>query len=235
LGEVAELNTPFSLSSYGSYLVTTSWFANAVQIWSPELQKVVDEYRDFSVPLNAIGFGDGLAVSELGSGCVMQQPADRSDRIPLACGFKVPVGLAQLNGSLFVSDWATGSVWQISRNYDSINAPLLITSGLRQPEGMTLTEKGILLVVETGAGRILEIDPSTGATTTLAEELPIGNSAPPGYPPTWIFNSIAVDDCGTVYFNADGDRSVRRIANDATVLCVLTEQAEMPAFQDKPE
>ncbi|MEJ2406786.1 MAG: SMP-30/gluconolactonase/LRE family protein, partial [Candidatus Thiodiazotropha sp.] len=161
VGGITGLNTPFSLSSHGSHLVVTSWFGNLVQIWSPELQEVVDEYRDFAVPLNAISYGDGLAVAELGSGCVMQQPSGRSDRSSLACGFKVPAGLAQLNGTLFVSDWATGSVWQIGHDYKSLEPPLLISSGLLQPEGMALTEEGTLLVVETGAGRILELDPST--------------------------------------------------------------------------
>lgn len=230
VGGVTELNTPFSVSSYGSSLLTTSWFANAVQIWDPGLHDVIDEYRDFAVPLNAIGFGDGVAVAELGSGCVMQQPADKSERQALACEFKVPVGLAQYNGKLFVSDWATGSVWQIANNHKAIDAPVLIASGLQQPEGMAVTEKGLLLVVETGADRLLEIDLSTGTTSILMDNLPLGNRATPGYPPTWVFNSIAVDDCGAVFFNVDGDRSVRRIADNTALLCEYMRQAEGSAY-----
>jgi sugar lactone lactonase YvrE len=226
VGGVTKLNTPFSVSSYGTLLLTTSWFANTVQIWDPALHDVVYEYRDFAVPLNAIGFGDGLAVAELGSGCVMLQSAGMPDRTPLACDFKVPVGLAQRNGNLFVSDWVTGSVWQIAKYHKPMDRPSLIADGLQQPEGITVTEKGILLVMETGADRLLEIDPSTGAITTLADELPLGNRAPPGYPPTWILNSVAVDECGAVFFNADGDRSVRRIADKATLLCELLRQIE---------
>jgi WD40 repeat protein len=111
LGGVTQLSTPFSLSSYGNYLVTTSWFANSVQIWDPELQTLVDEYLDFTLPLNAIGFGEDILVAELGTGCVMRRPAYTSDSIPLACDFKVPAGLAENDGKVWVSDWATGSVW----------------------------------------------------------------------------------------------------------------------------
>jgi sugar lactone lactonase YvrE len=213
MGGVTQLSTPFSLSSYGNYLVTTSWFANSVQIWDPELQTLVDEHLDFALPLNAIGFGEDILIAELGSGCVMRRPANTSDSIPLACDFKVPAGLAENDGKVWVSDWATGSVWQIAENYIALESPILVTKDLIQPEGLAAAKHGTLLVVEAGASRLLEINFVTGNKRTRADKLPLGNSATPGYPPTWIFNSVAVDDCGVAYMNLDGDRSVRRIVN----------------------
>ncbi|MGD8911975.1 MAG: hypothetical protein PVI97_11800 [Candidatus Thiodiazotropha sp.] len=211
MGGVTELSTPFSLSSYGNYLVTTSWFANSVQIWDPELQTLVDEHLDFTVPLNAISFGEDILVAELGSGCVMHRPANTSDSIPLACDFNVPAGLAENDGKVWVSDWATGSVWQIADNYIAMESPILVAEDLTQPEGLAATKNGTLLVVEAGASRLLEINLDTGTKRTRVDKLPLGNSATPGYPPTWIFNSVVVDDLGVAYMNLDGDRSILRI------------------------
>lgn len=221
VGGVTPLNTPFSVGAHGDYLVTTSWFSNAVQVWDPELETVVADHRDFSVPLNAIGFGNDLAVAELGSRCVMQRPANTTERNPLGCGFSVPVGLAQRDGKLWVSDWATGSVWQVAEGYKALATPKLIADGFAQPEGLAATPSGALLVVETGADRLVKLDLATGKRTVLAKDLPVGNSGTPGYPPSWIFNGVAVDDCGVAYVTVDGDRSVRRIADLQAVRCEL--------------
>ena len=222
VGGVTPLNTPFSLAPHGDYLVTTSWFSNAVQVWDPELEDVVTDYRDFSVPLNAIGFGNDLVVAELGSRCVVQQLANTTERIPLGCGFTVPVGLAQRDGKVWVSDWATGSVWQVAEGYKALASPKLVASGLIQPEGLAATLSGSLLVVETGADRLVKLDLSTGERSTLAKDLPIGNSGTPGYPPSWIFNGVAVDDCDVAYVSVDGDRSIWRIADKKAARCDLS-------------
>jgi sugar lactone lactonase YvrE len=94
-----------------------------------------------------------------------------------------------------------------------MESPILVMKDLIQPEGLAVTKNGTLLVVEAGASRLLEINLVTGNKRTRVDKLPLGKSATPGYPPTWIFNSVAVDDRGVAYMNLDGDRSVRRIAN----------------------
>ena len=61
------------------------------------------------------------------------------------------------------------------------------------------------------AGRIARIDPETGATFTVAEDLAIGAEGPSVLPPTWAFNGIAVGRGGWIYATSDIEGSVYRI------------------------
>jgi sugar lactone lactonase YvrE len=46
--------------------------------------------------------------------------------------------------------------------------PALVADGLAAPHGLALTRDGALLIADTESDRILRVDPSTGAVTTLA-------------------------------------------------------------------
>ncbi len=103
------MTSPMTVSAEGGNLILSSWFANEVQVWNPETGTVVNDYLGFAVPLNAIGFREDIVVAELMTGSVVWA----SDGSALASGLYVPVGLAATEDSLWVSDWASGVVWQI--------------------------------------------------------------------------------------------------------------------------
>ena len=192
---------PSTVAPDGENLVLSTWFGNIVQIWNPKTQTVVDEYEDFSVPLNAIRFQDDLVVAELGTGSVVRMIEATDEIETLADGFYVPTGLAASGDDLWIGDWATGVVWQIVTNGVSSMTP--VATGLSQPEGLAVDRDGNLLVVESGAGRLSRINLLTSETEILFENLELGAEGVPGYPPTWIFNGVAVDRSGKIFVTGD--------------------------------
>ena len=126
-------------------------------------------YYDFAVPLNAVRFQGDLVVVEAGTSSVVRADgADPTQRETIASDLTLPAGLATDGENLWVSDRATGNVWQIAADGDVLPEPQLIAEGLDQPEGMALAPDGRLLVTETGTGRLLAIELATGAVSTVA-------------------------------------------------------------------
>ena len=204
---------PFTVAPCGEELVLTSFFSNEVQVWDPATSTEVSLWNDFAVPMNAIEFGGGLAVAELGSSGVVWMHGDGT-RTRLAGPLYVPTGLAASGGDLWAADWATGVVWQLVDEGTPLAAALPVAGGLAGPEGLAVDADGCLLVVESLAGRATRIDPATGATRVIAGGLSLGMPASPSMPPTWVFNGIAVGAHGAIYVTADIHNGVYRITEE---------------------
>ncbi len=202
------ITSPETVSPDGDNLVLSSVFSNTVQVWSPETREVLEEYTDFEVPINAIRFQGDLIVVELGfeSGNALVTRASDEGRVILADsadGLALPVGLAATDDDLWVSDWATGMVQQIIADGEPLAEPIPVAANLSAPEGLAVAPDGSLLVVETGAGRLSSIDLGTGEVSTVAVGLELGSEGSEGYPPTWIFNGVAVGPSGAIYVTGD--------------------------------
>lgn len=191
----------FTVAADGENLVLSSWFENIVQVWNPKSGEEMVEYTDFDVPLNAIRFQGDLVVAELGTGEVVRRKA--TGDVVLASGLIVPAGLAATEDDLWVGDWFSGIVWQIVADGKTLEDPIQVTVGLSNPEGLAVDLDGSLLVVESGAGRLSRINLSTREPTALVEGLELGAEGVPGYPPTWIFNGVAVGTSGAIYVTGD--------------------------------
>lgn len=202
---------PNTVAVDGDNLLFSGWFGNGVVVWNPQTEKVVEEYYDFAMPLNAVRFGEDLVVAELGSGSVvLADGADPSQRTTVMEGLEVPAGLATDGTGLWVSDRATGSIWQLAAGGELLPEPKLAASGLDRPEGITAAD-GRLLVAEAGTGRLLAIDLATGGVSTLAEGLEFSPGAPAGGPPTFVMNSMVVDPAGVIYATGDHANVLYRI------------------------
>jgi len=192
-----DIISPQTVSVDGDNLILSSWFANEVQVWNPETGTVVEDYPGFAVPLNAIRFQGDIVVAELMTGSVVWA----SDGSPIASGLYVPAGLAATEDDLWVSDWATGIVWQIVT--DGLPSMTPVATGLSGPEGLAVDLDGNLLVVESGSGQLSRIDLTTGAVSLVVEGLELGAVGVPDYPPTWGFNGVAVGSTGYIYVTGD--------------------------------
>jgi sugar lactone lactonase YvrE len=186
-----------TVAPYGDDLVTSGSFDNSVFVIDGETLEPLGPPDFFALPLNAIQFGDDIAVAELMTGSVV-----RGDHSPIASGLAVPTGLAASDGNLYVADWALGMVFQIAHDGTPI-APIPVATGLSFPEGMAVNTDGSLLVVEGGLGRLSRLDLETGELTMMAEGLQLGALPPPGGPPIWTFNGVAVGSQGHIYVTGD--------------------------------
>ena len=195
------LALPMTAGAHGSDLVLSSWFGAAVQVYDPVSGQVEAHCPDPAAPLNAIGFGDDIIVSELGTGSVVA--LDETCARTTVTSLPVPTGLATDGEDLWVADWALGMAFQIADDGEFI-APMPVASGLAGPEGLAVSPDGGLLVVESFLHRVSHIDLGTGAVTPLVEGLALGASGPPTMPPTWTFDGIAAGPSGAVYVSAHG-------------------------------
>ena len=204
------LTTAFTVSADGDHLVVSSWFGGAVQVWDPQTDQVLEHYP-MPVPLNAIRFQDDIVVADLGLGGVVWA-SDYAMILPMdGASVFLPVGLATDGETLWIADWATGIVWQIGFDGKTPLAPVPVAFGLANPEGLAVDIDGSLLVVEAGAGRLSRVDLTTGEVSAVVDGLELGAEGPPGMPPTWGFNGVAVGPSGAIYITGDVANVLYRI------------------------
>ena len=120
-------------------------------------------------------------------------------------GLFLPAGMTSDGENLYVSDWATGIIWQLPAG--GVQVP--IAFGLANPEGLE-GRQGELLVLEEGTKQLTGIDLASGERTVIAEGLPIGrqHAASPFIPPFVILSDVAVGQSGDVYVTADDPNGV---------------------------
>jgi sugar lactone lactonase YvrE len=213
LGGADNLTTPFTLSPDGNNLIVSSWFGGVVQIWNPQADQIVQSFP-MGAPIDAIRLKNNIAVSDLGLGGVVWA-SDHSMILPIDnANVFAPSGLATDGETLWVADWGTGIVWQIEFNGDIPMPAAPIAFGLVNPEGLVWDKKGGLLVVETGASRLSRIDLATGEVTKVVDGLKL--SAPavglPTFPPTWLFDGVAIGQSGDIYVSGGGKNVIYRVS-----------------------
>jgi DNA-binding beta-propeller fold protein YncE len=161
------------------------------------------------MPISAVRFQDSIVVAELSSDLkegriVLLTPDGPQLLFNTTHGIKVPGGLAVREGTLWVSDWATGNVLQIAAEGEFLSTPVPVFSDLDHPEGLAVHPDGNLLVVESGAGTLSYLDIEIGMRTVVADNLALGAEASTDlFPPLWIFNGVAVGDSGSIYVTGD--------------------------------
>jgi len=200
----------------GDTLVTAMFFpAPAVQVLDAATGAVVEDYRDFTMPINALQFQGDLVVVELGTaaGEAKVTRAGAGGRTTLAdasMNIFVPVGLAATGDDLWVSDWASGMVWQLVADGVQLAPPRPVATGLSGPEGLAVDLDGTLLVVEASAQRLSRIDPATGAVRAVASGLALGMAGFGIMPPFGFVNGVAVGRDGALYVTAELANAVYR-------------------------
>lgn len=209
----AALSLPFTVAPHGDDLVTTSWFANAVQVIDRETGALVSAHLDFAAPMNAVSFRGDLVVAEAGTGEVVRFDPVSGARHTIGSGLALPIGLAADDRSLFAADWGTGTVWALAANGRPLSAPRVRATDLLAPEGMALGRDGTLYVCETGRNRVVALDRS-GRRTVVVSRLPAGIPAVEGFLPTWTLCDVALDAAGLIYVSVPGANQILQIRED---------------------
>ncbi len=183
-------------------LVLTSWFDNAVRVWDPGADALVQVFGELAQPIDALLFDGEIVASQWGAGNVIAfSPENPAEKRVLADGLSGPAGLTALGGALYVADNLAGTLHRIGTS-----GVELIAEGLDQPEGLAAAN-GAIYVVEAGSGQVTAIDPAGGESATIAGPLELHVPASGGFPNTMLFNGITTDG-KTVWVTGDAANTV---------------------------
>jgi sugar lactone lactonase YvrE len=206
----SHLEYPGAVGLGSKYLALTSWVSGSVQLVDRATQKDVESVRGFKAPTDAIPLDDGtLLVLELGTGSLVRASGEKfKDRATVAKDLSGPNQMILgKDGAVYVTE----SSGKITRIELATGVKTQIADNLAMPEGITETPWGTLVVAESQAKRLTEIDPKSGARQVVAENLKIGLPARAGMPPAYLATGVAAAADGTIYVSADLDNSLLRI------------------------
>lgn len=209
----SSLVLPMNLSRDGDQLIVASWFSGGVQVWDPQAREVLESYT-MGAPVDAVRFQDDILVSDIGLGGVVWA-SDNSMVLAIDnTTLFAPGGLATDGSTLWVADWGAGNILQIDFTGGTANEPVVVASGLSNPEGLALDQDGNLLVVEAGAASLSLLDFSTGEVSLIMGGLDLSGPGLPNYPPTWLFDGVDIGPSGDIYVSGGGKNVLYRISKD---------------------
>ena len=185
----SDLGTSMSVQATAEgQLLLTSWFDNAVRLWDPDADALVQIFGELAQPIDALLFEGEVVASQWGAGNVIAfSPDNPEQKRVLAEGLQGPAGLTVADGALYVADNLAGTLHRIGNDGTE-----LVAEGLDQPEGLAAAN-GSIYVVEAGNGRVTAIDPATGKSATVAGPLELHVPPSGAFPNTMLFNGIATD------------------------------------------
>ena len=185
----SDLGTSMSVQATAEgQLVLTSWFDNAVRLWDPDTDALVQIFGELAQPIDALLFEGEIVASQWGAGNVIAfSPENPEQKRVLAEGLQGPAGLTTADGALYIADNLAGTLHRIGNDGTD-----LVAEGLDQPEGLAAAN-GSIYVVEAGNGRVTAIDPATGKSATVAGPLELHVPPSGAFPNTMLFNGIATD------------------------------------------
>ena len=207
--QASEMEYPFAVGLSARRFALASWFTGTVQLIDRATLKS-EMVHGLKAPYDAIPLDDGsVLVAELATGTVARLgAAPPHARTVIAEGLAGPVQMVLgRDGALYVTE-AAGRLTRVAL---ADGRKSVVAEGLALPEGVAQTPWGSFIVAETGAARLTEIDPASGARRTVADQLPIGLPAGPGMPPPYVPTGVAVGADGQVYFSADRNNAIYRI------------------------
>lgn len=208
--QASDLEYPFAVGVSSRQFALASWFTGTVQLIDRSTLKTTAMLHGLKAPYDAIPLEDGsVLVAELATGSISRASgADYTERKVVASGLAGPVQMVLgRDGLLYVTE-AAG---KLTRMDLASGAKSEVANGLLLPEGVAQTPWGSLIVAETAAHRLVEIDPANGSRRTVADNLPIGLPGGPGMPPPYVVTGVSVGPDGSIYVSADINNAIYRI------------------------
>lgn len=208
--QASDMEYPFAVGISAKQFALTSWFTGSVQVVDRATLKTSTMIHGLKAPMDAQFLADGSIVfAEIATGSITRASgADFKERKLVAQDLAGPVQMiVGRDGALYVTE-AAGNLVRIDV---ASGAKTLVADKLALPEGLAQTPWGSIVVAETAARRLTEIDPANGSRRSVAENLPIGLEAGPGMPPPYVVTGVAVGADGVVYVSADRNNAIYRI------------------------
>ncbi|MDJ0659001.1 MAG: hypothetical protein QNJ42_05860 [Crocosphaera sp.] len=199
---------PLNAFANDDHLLVSSWFSGLVQRLDRNTGEVLNDYRGFGLPYDAVELADGsILVADCALGQVTQILNAAGDQRDIAANnLFCPTGLAVVDeNTVLVSESLGNRLLSINLLTGEVT---VVATGLLQPEGIAYHADGLAVVAEIGTQSLKVIDITTGKTRTLASDLPIGiQGFPEGPPPYGITGVTLIDD--TVYLAGDINNSIQ--------------------------
>jgi sugar lactone lactonase YvrE len=218
------VTTTFDLTEFGfpgaasDVAVNDKFFALTSAITRPRVYladrssgKTVHSWTGLKAPYGIVmqTSGDPIVADFATGTLVGLSLADKKQKVIIAENLDGPVGLAWAGPeALYVSETLAGTVAHIEIRDGS---KTLIGVDLLQPEGLTVMADGRIAVVEVGRQRLVAIDPGSGETTVLAEDLPVGNLRANAPEPVYTPSGVAQGADGSLYVSGDLNNSVLKV------------------------
>ncbi len=198
------------LEVWGDRLLVLDPFFGSAALLDPATVETQD-LLPFAAPVDAEPFGEGIAITELGTGSVvLLSGPELGTRETLVTGLTAPAGLAAHGNDLYLSDSVSGEILQVVQGGEVLTPPVPVTETIfASPEGIAAYHGG-LLVIEGGTGVLHALDLGTGEVAAVADDLPFKPTAP-GLMPHMNFNDLHPDGSGALYLNAEGAASIYKI------------------------
>jgi sugar lactone lactonase YvrE len=215
----AALSAVANVHRDGTSVVLVSTSDNRVLVWDPARDVVVEDHGGFVAPVSALRFDGALMIVEQGRGSIARQGRDDFSADTFVTGMRAPAGIAATKGSVWVTDWASGTLLQVVANNERLVEPIEVANGLAQPEGLGVTPDGALVVAESGAGRLSRIDPHSRSVAVIDDQLALDADSGYGTNPTGSFAGVAIGACGTIYVVADLSGEIIRYVPQGQVVC----------------
>ncbi len=202
---MGEMGGAINLAVDGDNLILTSWFDGDVRIWNPGTRSRVAHFPNLAGPVAAVRYAGSVAIAEHGTGSVTLYGPEKTT---LVTDLPAPGGLVVHKNDLFVSDRSLGQILKIASSGTSLTEPQVVVSGLDSPEGFLVVDD-TFVVVEAAAARVVKVD--ADHNRHVLAELSPGSAATEGLPPSQVFNGIAMDTDGSLFFAGESSRVLYRI------------------------
>jgi len=207
---LADTGFATAVASGAGRIATASFESGGVQLREAPDGRTIAHFSGLAGPTAvAMLDADRLLVTEAGNGgrLVLLERRDPAARQVLAEGLALPMGVATAAGGYVVVESAAGRVIAV----DADGTRRVLVEGLARPEGLARLGDGTLAVAETGARRLLLIDPLTGSVDVLARDLPLGDPRLQGPLAEMFPTGVAAAADGTLYLSSDRDGSILRL------------------------
>ncbi len=202
-----DLKFPASVSVHGTSVLLTGELFGAIQIFDLE-GKLIREIFGWNMPGASIECDDGtIVVTEPLAGRILCLFGDQREVV--AEGLEFPAGLADArDGSIYVAESSAGRLLRIHLADRKVT---FVAEDLGTIRAIATTPDGWVAVLDANGGRVLLVEPTTGARTLVAHNFSVGLLKAP-YARS---GGLAVGSDGSVYVAADAENALYRIYREA--------------------
>jgi len=202
-------------------IYTNVWPFGVVQVVDRAANKLLYGLQGFGAPYDTRAVPDGFIVADFTSDRLTHVANDAEHtRRAVAWSLEGPVGLADAGGGIFyVTEYGKkgrgGSYTNgmVSRVDIKDGARSVIARRLNRPEGIAIASDGRLIVAETGAKRVVALDPAgKKKPEVLADKLAIGLAVGDRVPAPFLPTGVAIASDGAIYVTGDVDNTLYRIS-----------------------